>query len=433
MDTNQLSRPKFEGVLESITVRTNGPDLLIEMPVPRELEGYADNAMFDYHHIAFGNALECPEGRVWLDHVAVAFGSFPADKLNEYSVRLPARFYDRQLKAVSSDRVPEFARQDWYRTLDFRGLYPAVSFGLRGELRQEAKVLAFHAFDARTHESLDSGYSWGGDLAKDGVNAKLDLQLWHAAPVLLVVDMSLGPAQVIEFPAQVGSTAKFPEGELQLVVKADDMENRSTSHSDKITLKVEPKAYNREPKTTCMIFACLPKAYSMPLDFEYQDEQGQTLKSQGGGTSSFFINQTVMGEASRIRSVRVRYYPNRKRLVFHLPRIPGLPEPNRNVKNLFDVRLPFVRISRDYEFRDLITHLTQMQFSPQAGGALLSLADPITYNNITVKELLEKYAQLSGPTYGAEIDQERLTIQIVDQSLNARAQRFFDCIKKRFH
>ena len=56
----------------------------------------------------------------------------------------------------------------------------------------------------------------------------------------------------------------------------------------------------------------------------------------------------------------------------------------------------------------------------------------MVFEDITVKELVDEYAKLYGPTYGSEIDQENLTIEFLDQSLKARALRMWEEVKSKF-
>lgn len=431
MDEEFSNRPDFEGVLDSITVQTNEPDILIEMPTRRELDEYVDNTLFEYHRIPFGGVLVSEEGKVWLDHLAVAYGEFPLDKTNEYSVPLPARFFDGRLRELSEEEIAEIAPYDWERNLSFEGMFPKVKFVLKGELTEAVKVLGFDVFDARTHESLSGGYSWGGDL-EEGHKVEMDLQLWHAAPIELVADVAFGPPQIIEFPARTGARVAYPEGELMLVVVAEDMDQRSTSSDNKkVTVRVQPKTYNRDEKTTCFVLACLPKAFRTPLDVELLDANGAVLQNRGGGTSGLFLEKSVVGNAASVSTVRVKYYPNRKRLIFHLPEIPGLPESNDKVENLFDVRIPYVNIRQNYEFRELVSNLTQMQIKGSWPSSPNLNTGPLRFENVTVRELVDEYAKLYGPSFAPRIDQENLTIEFIDQSLRARFERLLDWFKKK--
>jgi hypothetical protein len=305
-----------------------------------------------------------------------------------------------------------------------------VKFVLKSELTEDIHVLGYDAFDARTHQSLAGGYSWGGGSGK--YHVEIDLELWHSAPIALVADIAFGPPQIIEFPARVGERVGYPGGELRLVVMAKGMDQRSTTRtSDKLILRVQPRTYNRDETTTCFVFACLPRAHQAPLDIEILDVEGEALQSQGGGTSGLFVEKTVLGDVSDAETVRVKFYPDRKRLIFHLREIPGLPPENQEVGNLFDVRIPYVQIRSDYDFRDLVSSLTQMEVKGNSPPNQNSFG-PMSFENVTVRDLVQEYARLYGPGYEAQIDPEQLTLEFVDQSLKARLGRVWARVMEVF-
>ena len=50
----------------------------------------------------------------------------------------------------------------------------------------------------------------------------------------------------------------------------------------------------------------------------------------------------IRGKKSEFGEIQIKYYPHIKKLVFRLPELPGLPERNRNLQNLFDAFIPFL-------------------------------------------------------------------------------------------
>lgn len=430
MDEDRLVEPAYDGVVDSIVLSTNTGRIDLVMPAYHALHDHVDNGLFDYHFIDPAGSFESKAGRIWIEHIAVAHGEFPTERQTEESHVIVSRFFDPDLREWTADEIERRLSDGDNRTLDFHGAYPSVCFQLRSSLSEEAVILGARAFDARTHHPIDGAFSIQGSL-NDTLKISGDLRMWHPAPIELVLDLALGPPEVIELDATPSTSARYSGGELTLLVKAGGMRNLSaltTGTETEVALIAEPE---RDKGSTCLLFASLPKAQSWPLEIECLDRDGRVLPKVGSATFNIFKRENVDADVGAVHSVRARYFNTRVRLVFRLDEIPGLPLYNRDVDNLMDVRIPYLKVDREYEFNELIGSLTQMSM-PGVGLSGGQFPSPMVFRDVTVAELVETSARLHGPKHGVLIDQRVPSIEFPDLSFRARVDRLWDRMSSTF-
>ena len=430
MDETLSHVPDFDGVLDSIVIETNESEIKLTMPVYSRHRDWSANARFDYHRMKPDQAFESEEGRLWMEYLAVVYGEFPEDKIDEHSVRLPARFFDTELNEFTDGQAAGLEEHKWEYSFEFEGLYPALRLAFMSDFPEGGRVLGFHAFDARTRTEISSGFSWSFPLNRRG-KVTADLSVWHQTPIEFVVDIALGEPQVFEFPAEVGAHLVHPEGEVRLLLKGTGMGSRRSTRNGStqtMVLRAASGVFGRDQAS--LHFVSLPAVQNMPLTYELLDARGGTINTRSSSTSGIFYEQGIEGSPDEVKTVRITYHPKRKRLIFRIPEVPGLPEENRDIENLFDVRIPFVKVRYPYEFFSVVCDLTQLtgKGNSQPGGRF---TEPMVFRNITVRELVDECAKLYGPTHGALIDQENLTIEFVDMSPKARLDRLIKTIKDR--
>jgi hypothetical protein len=87
-----------------------------------------------------------------------------------------------------------------------------------------------------------------------------------------------------------------------------------------------------------------------------------------------------------VKEIRVKYYPKISRLIFRLAELPGLPEENRNVRNYFDVRVPYMRFNQPWELQNGLARLLNLSFNSLPLNPTNSYF-PLIYTNATVREI----------------------------------------------
>ena len=97
-----------------------------------------------------------------------------------------------------------------------------------------------------------------------------------------------------------------------------------------------------------------------------------------------------------LKPFKVRHFPNASRVVFKVPKIPGIKEDD--VANLFDIKLPALTIGHSSELQYLITHSTLTRWD----GIYYAAPVPDEHFPMNIEEgttpaqLLEKFIKLSG-------------------------------------
>ena len=177
---------------------------------------------------------------------------------------------------------------------------------------------------------------------------------------------------------------------------------------------IYPKA--REDKTgTRLLFACLPKGITMPATFELLDKNGNKVPSGAYGSTTEYIHTVTLKDHQfeDIANIQVTYRTNRYRFVIHLPYIPGLPEKNNNIDNLFDVYLPYVKLEDEARLKMLLfktlqlNTLTSNGFKPSNNNT--NIKYPIVFTDTTLRDIAKKYANKS--KLNADIENDTLKIE----------------------
>ena len=112
-----------------------------------------------------------------------------------------------------------------------------------------------------------------------------------------------------------------------------------------------------------MLLHVWPSAFGAPVEVEVWGKNGKKLQGGNAGTSGNLMKVTVDGFADDIEEVRLKYYTKKYRVIFTIPELPGLPEQNRGVKNLFEVHVPYMNLQYEYDFQHGISKLLQMEQS----------------------------------------------------------------------
>lgn len=99
----------------------------------------------------------------------------------------------------------------------------------------------------------------------------------------------------------------------------------------------------------------------MPIDFEFIDANGKTIAGLGAGSLGNFMMARAEADSEQIKEVRVKYYPNKHRLIYTIPELPGLPDQNRNIQNLFDVHIPYTYFRYEWDLQQALGKLLQME------------------------------------------------------------------------
>ena len=302
-------------------------------------------------------------GSIRLAYIGKAF-SQPRTNFG-WGLQVPVTYYTpdgQPLTVAGSNEVKRLPQ--YHRTLSFNGSFPMFQFIFISSNVPSLKTIAFTAFDARTHYPLTSGYS--SSTFSNGFYFANDLRIWHQAPIQLVTSVATGPTNHYSIDVAEGAELTYPGGHLRLMLMHDNEDFGSTSssydgRSNVVTLQLRSGPSSDPDRKSCsFIFHSWPRGYNAPIDFQFLNASGKVLNSSRSGSIGHLLTTAIEGSLADVKQIRVVHYPNVYRLVFTIPELPGLPEQNRNLENLFDIHIPYTYFRYEYDFQSRICELLQM-------------------------------------------------------------------------
>lgn len=403
--------PLTSNVFGSVTIRSNSNNLEIIIPQPQapgELDpfGFQLRKASPSHHVAL------PPGSLHLNYMAVAW-NVPTTNF-DYSVNVPARFFTPELEPIPFDQLSP-RLNPWEATLSYRGEFPEVKFAFTASNLPPWKLLGMELFDARTKRTLSTGYSHSSN--PDGFYLSTPAGLWHKAPVQAFIHLAHGEPHVVDIPVHDFIEKNFGPARVKLAGILPGYSSGTSSSNDGRTNRVQVNFSSLPTETnSAVVMMVHPRAYRAPLDFAAIDQDGNKLESRGSTTSDSMHLLNIQASPDRIKFVRVLHYPHISRLQFDLPYIPGLPPENDAVTNLFDLKVPYVRMRYQDEFYSNLGTLLQLDISfrnlnfPQG-------TFPLVYTNKTARQLLEDYLKFAPEQKQVRVDHESGTLEFRDPPL----------------
>ncbi len=394
----------------SFTKQADDTTLKIKLP---ERDSSSNTRIFEatVHRLQPGKSVPFGPGAASLEYISIGYGSPDLENLKPNAdVQVPGKYFDGNLKPMP-EQVVEKKFDRWTRTRRYRGLFPEVRFVVRFDGVPDFKVLGGQVLDARTGENLCSGYSYGPE--EQSASLQTELQVWHQTPVWVVFDIAQGPLETEDVVPKEGLRITHAWGVMQLAaIREGDQTGFSsfgTSGNSEVTLRFQTASEKAE---TSFVFLGWPSAHPVPVDFEFLGEDGKKLGGGGGSSSDFVKAQSVRAKRQEIQLMRIKRYPHVRRLVLELPEIPGLPESNRGVNNLFDVKVPYAWFNRTLEMQQFVERTLQLQWQGTKPAAAPPGYFPRVYTNATVREIFRDYLALQPGRVDMQIDPQRHRIEV---------------------
>ena len=116
----------------------------------------------------------------------------------------------------------------------------------------------------------------------------------------------------------------------------------------------------------------------------------------------------------------------------HLPYIPGLPEQNKSINNLFDVCVPYAKFAKQYDLERFLEQTLQLSdcvtSGPVPANSIKNIPFPLEFENVTVRDSAKIYA--TGGTLSVNIENDRLELKY-PLPLSDRIKQFLQRILQR--
>jgi len=410
-----------EDFFDNFTVSSDGDYFTVEHPYGNPPDNvYA----FELQEMTPGELLEIAGGSLKFSCIGTAY----LDANQTMDDDAVFRFYDSQLQPVAETELGEFGN---YQTTEdgsnFRyNQCPAVQFIFKYQETEDIMLHGIKIFDSRTRKLLTGGYSSSGSHGSHRFNTHIPI--WHRTPIDIVMDVSYGPIKTFEFAPRAGQG--FDEGifKCRLINVFEGVEPGRHSSSSRVSTMIHqfPKAPPDKAGLT-FFFVCRPTASQMPVTFEFLDKDGNKVRTGGSSTSGYAHSIALKEplELEKVTLIRALYRTRRYRIVTHLPYIPGLPEENNAIANLFDVHIPYIRLHDPGQVDRFVRQTLQLGQShstgPSPGTSINSLSFPLDFNDVTIRDIARCYAR--GGSLYVDIENDRLNREY-PVSLWARFKKF---------
>ncbi len=363
---------------------------------------------FELREMAPGDTLDIAGEKIKLSCIETAYHDANQTMADDAVYRL----FDPNLQPIGEADLGRFGNCATIETgSNFRySPWPAVQIVFNFPQTEDLMFHGIKIFESRTHKSLTTGY--GSSTSHGFIRFNTHLPIWHRTPVDIVFDVSYGPVKTFEFAPRPGEG--FDEGSFQCRLLAAfetvDPGRHSTSSRDNITTIQFPKASPEEKTGLTLFFACRPTAGKMPVTFEFLDKDGNKISTRGSSTSGHAHSIAFRQPLEEIALIRARYRTRRYRIVMNLPYIPGLPEENNAISNLFDVRIPYVRLHDPGQLQQFLRQTLLLGRTRTTGTApaasINSFAFPMDFNDVTLRDIARCYAQ--GGSLYVDIQKDQL-------------------------
>ena len=386
---------------------------------------------FELNEMTHSDTLEIGTGT--LEFSALGISYLSGNEINNDEIEV--HFFDKDFHPILES---DFRKENIYPTTQDcmifqNNPYPFIHFKFCYENIDDIKVHSIQVFDRNTRKALNSGY--GTSSGKKYCYFESNVQLWHNTPVDLVIEFSVGPFKIYDFLPKPGEGFKEGDFECRLVDVFESIKPGydSCSTTEKMKIFKFPKA-TTDDTGICFFFACYPSAPKMPVKFEFLDADGNELTGHSGGSTDSYVHSEKFRRHSLedVALIRAKYLTKRYRIVVHLPYIPGLPEQNKSINNLFDVCVPYAKFAKQYDLERFLEQTLQLSdcvtSGPVPANSIKNIPFPLEFENVTVRDSAKIYA--TGGTLSVNIENDRLELKY-PLPLSDRIKQFLQRILQR--
>lgn len=236
---------------------------------------------------------------------------------------------------------------------------------------------------------------------------------WHDGPVVLAVDLAWGEFEEQSAPLVVERELHFGPIAGRFLHLAEGIVNTGEGRENGLAATLKRAG---EKSGASLFFALSPAVHGPACEIGVRDRQGVFHGgSPDNGRGSFGAGWTDYHAGCRsfeelepgdIHEWILRCRPHLRRLVFHLPGFPGLPNQADAVGNVFDLKIPWVRLWNPESMTDFLEKVTGLQGfdAYQKWLEKTDLLFPMDFREATVEEIAEKLVAISGVPFSVDLE-----------------------------
>ena len=335
-----------------------------------------------------------------MKYIATAFSTVPPDNRGLRKVR--KQFFHPNGSPVSEEEVMKafphkHQRNDILYSNRGRAWFYCNISGL-----DQPKLVGTSLFDERTKAAVSLGCSSG--FMDDWYYVMQGVEILHSAPLFLLIDVVHGPPEACEIRPVSGTRAVFSNSQCRLEGFMEGISGGVAPGDYKTRFDIGSSIKDR----TTLVLTRDPGADWGQFDIALISRAGEeitpnSMQYQGfGGIINFRV------PPQKIKCVRITYHPEITRLMIPIKELPGLPDENREVENLLNVRVPYAKFENELEMRIFLGGVLEVMIPiPQSG-----LSDfPREYENSSAEDILKDYLGLF-PKSKVEFDGREYELRI---------------------
>ena len=308
---------------------------------------------------------------------------------------VPMEFFSTAGRRLSETDLKAIGLRKWETTeyLNSYEHFPQLRILLGSKQQPPGYYSMVGLFDARTKRSLTLGSSYSQVSSNDFGRLGVEPHAWHATPMELVVDVQLDGRVVIETNLVADMTIPVPGGMVKVLGlwEGESKSWSSRGQGNGMPSTIEMRLANREgERNSVLAYACEPAGLAVHV--KGLDAKGKVINERGGYGGGIIRSMGLKALPPDVRQLRLTVFTNHHRVVIPLPPVPSLSAGNLPVANLFDVHVPLAQFRGEYELRQFIGEVTQMNFAyPPGGDTMPTNLFPLTVTNTTPALLLVEY------------------------------------------
>lgn len=245
-------------------------------------------------------------------------------------------------------------------------------------------------FDSTTHVAVSDRPS--ARETNHGFQFGSDVTLLHDAPLLAVFDIYHGAFRDFACKPVGGVSITDTEFTFEVLGAFDEVRD-TNAYSRSTTPGVNSLCYDSDSHsfystTTSILYHINPPAMRNSITLEALDASGIPIEGKEMHPWDLSLNHFNC-RLSEIASLRVRYLPERTRLLMRIPSMPTTIPPPAKPDNLFDLKVPKITFAYPYEMQRFIENAVQFRNPSKAKYASHVPGFPLTLQNVSPRDVME--------------------------------------------
>ncbi len=326
------------------------------------------------------------EAPLVLDYLGIALPTPTDSQSSHYMV--DRHYYDSAgQKRLNPEEHPHLVRKPLQ--IQSRGEWPMISLSL--SKTKPAAVVGVRAFDSRSHFPLSYSKSWGD--AVNRADVTLELGTWRPSDVEVALYILPDGREFRKLEPTLNSIHSFGDLQIKILHIQEDMDGSVAPRASTLTSYPTHYCYAGVPegdenRYTGFFIAAYPYGHKTALAFRALDHEEKRIRTKRHDLAQFGYLVLCQAPTSEIAFLEVGFPLSYSTQILKLPDIPLMPEENREIDNLFDMQIPFMRVQRS-RLASSLSRGAQIRTSFMTGDMRAGL-DPNEYlqlENVTVWDL----------------------------------------------